>query len=71
MFKKKKEEKIMAEEKEVKAEKKEAKKPFALQELPTQTAIFITNNITGEVMTEQQALAEILNKLSIIEKSVA
>ena len=52
-------------------ENKELKNTYELAEVPTQTAIVIRNIVTGDVMSEAQALAQILNDINIIKRSVA
>jgi hypothetical protein len=52
-------------------ENKELKNTYELAEVPTQTAIVIRNMVTGDVMSEAQALAQILNDINIIKRSVA
>jgi hypothetical protein len=52
-------------------ENKELKNTYELDEVPTQTAIVIRNMVTGDVMSEAQALAQILNDINIIKRSVA
>jgi len=57
------------EEKEV--VKEEKKERFQLVEVPTQTAIVVKDTKKDVLLENQTVLAEILNKLEKIEKSVA
>jgi len=55
---------------EKKEDKPEAKKSYELVRVPTGEAIAIQTP-SGEVLTTEQALVEILNKLDKVEKAVA
>ena len=52
-------------------EKKEVKAGYEIVDVATQTTPMIKNIATGDVLDIHQALNEILNKLSKIEKAVA
>lgn len=54
----------------VETKEKESKAIWELAEIPTQTAIVIKNNSTGDIMNEIQALLMILNKLEKLEKAL-
>ena len=60
----------MPEEETKTDEKKESNKDYALVEVTTQTAPAIQRP-NGEVIMQEQAIVEILNKLDKIENAVA
>jgi len=55
---------------EEKEEPKEKKEEYELIQVPTQMGIAIQTP-SGETVTQEQAVVEILNKLSKVEKAVA
>jgi hypothetical protein len=50
--------------------KKEESKRFEVVEVPTQTALVIKDNKTDALLEDKQVIAEILNSLEQIKKSV-
>ena len=57
----------MADEKEVKEEKKDSNEEYKVVSIATQTAPAIQTP-EGKVLTTEQVLVEILNKLKLLEK---
>lgn len=62
---------MVKEEIKTEAKEKEQKSSYELIEVPTQTAIVIKELTTGNLLSESQALAEILNRLVRIEKATS
>lgn len=54
-----------------KVKEKEVKQDtYQLSEVATQTAVVVKNTLTGDILTESQALALILNKLDKLERGL-
>ena len=56
---------------EKQTETKETKSTYELAEVATQTSVMIREITTGKILTESEALAQILNDIQIIKRSVA